>query len=509
MSWASNRQTTREEDKAYGLLGLFQVNMPLIYGEGSRAFRRLQEEILKNSQDLTIFAWSTSVQHSITSASTRYSEKIHSSATFANSLTAFRHREYRLKPFEPPFQKLSYSYRDRDNLKLGYDKLQGTSVSNIGISISLFMVPFAPGIFFVPLCYVSESASAKSTWLEGMLIEQTSTIGAYRRLCNGGKCLFPAPIDHTWGSVKTVMLKHGRIKHIPNANPRTYSFCVDQFSVLDTSGTTKTSAVIEVSRFSHNPKPAQEHHLRFDRREVPCGILAILQVDIPGSSSCCLLFGADSDLNIFCLATQGGVDNTQHEICGLLVAVPHLRRTFDIANNHEVLQLISSVQASESNKKAAVDADGVGLGVMSWTETRAVMELCGFGRVTIDRRPHNQWELGISVEAVRTPDIPSSVPKGLYTCHGPAKGEHWQKRRLGLLESQQREGSHNALVPSERPPAALLIRYHRVIPSLGLPLFHGLQAMFRYYWRWPNQPRQAWSDHGSDSESESEHELGI
>ncbi|KAJ9142072.1 HET-domain-containing protein [Pleurostoma richardsiae] len=58
MSWASSRQTTRVEDTAYCLLGLFRVNMPLLYGEGNRAFIRLQEEIIKTSTDLTIFAWS-------------------------------------------------------------------------------------------------------------------------------------------------------------------------------------------------------------------------------------------------------------------------------------------------------------------------------------------------------------------------------------------------------------------------------------------------------------------
>jgi hypothetical protein len=41
MSWASNRQTTRTEDMAYCLLGIFGINMPLLYGEGSRAFIRL------------------------------------------------------------------------------------------------------------------------------------------------------------------------------------------------------------------------------------------------------------------------------------------------------------------------------------------------------------------------------------------------------------------------------------------------------------------------------------
>jgi hypothetical protein len=58
MSWASRRKTTREEDIAYCLLGLFDVNMPLLYVEGRRrAFERLQEEILKRSTDQSCLAW--------------------------------------------------------------------------------------------------------------------------------------------------------------------------------------------------------------------------------------------------------------------------------------------------------------------------------------------------------------------------------------------------------------------------------------------------------------------
>jgi NACHT domain/Heterokaryon incompatibility protein (HET) len=46
MSWISTRQTTLQEDKAYSLLGIFGVYIPLRYGEGvSSAFKRLQEEI--------------------------------------------------------------------------------------------------------------------------------------------------------------------------------------------------------------------------------------------------------------------------------------------------------------------------------------------------------------------------------------------------------------------------------------------------------------------------------
>ena len=57
MSWASKRHTTRVEDAAYCLMGLFGVNMPLIYGEGDNAFMRLQLEILKVSTDHSLFAW--------------------------------------------------------------------------------------------------------------------------------------------------------------------------------------------------------------------------------------------------------------------------------------------------------------------------------------------------------------------------------------------------------------------------------------------------------------------
>ncbi|KAL2062120.1 hypothetical protein VTL71DRAFT_6386 [Oculimacula yallundae] len=57
MSWASHRKTTRVEDEAYCLMGLFNVNMPILYGEGSNAFIRLQEEIIKKSDDESIFAW--------------------------------------------------------------------------------------------------------------------------------------------------------------------------------------------------------------------------------------------------------------------------------------------------------------------------------------------------------------------------------------------------------------------------------------------------------------------
>ncbi|CAI6336663.1 unnamed protein product [Periconia digitata] len=58
LSWAAKRVATRTEDIAYSLLGVLQVNMPLLYGEGERAFARLQREILQKELDQSLFAWS-------------------------------------------------------------------------------------------------------------------------------------------------------------------------------------------------------------------------------------------------------------------------------------------------------------------------------------------------------------------------------------------------------------------------------------------------------------------
>ncbi|KAF5372196.1 hypothetical protein D9758_004918 [Tetrapyrgos nigripes] len=58
MSWAAFRETTRPEDQAYCLLGVFGVSMSPIYGEGGvKAFMRLQQEIIRISDDRSIFAW--------------------------------------------------------------------------------------------------------------------------------------------------------------------------------------------------------------------------------------------------------------------------------------------------------------------------------------------------------------------------------------------------------------------------------------------------------------------
>ncbi|KAI1174939.1 hypothetical protein F4777DRAFT_552485 [Nemania sp. FL0916] len=56
-SWAAERETTGVEDIAYCLFGISDVNIPTLYGEGAKVFRRLQEEIIKKTNDFSILAF--------------------------------------------------------------------------------------------------------------------------------------------------------------------------------------------------------------------------------------------------------------------------------------------------------------------------------------------------------------------------------------------------------------------------------------------------------------------
>lgn len=82
MSWAAGRRTSRSEDQAYCLLGLFDVNMPLLYGEGTGAFYRLQEAILAKGDDDSLFAWGSEAE--------THGQLMGQPSMFAESADAFR-----------------------------------------------------------------------------------------------------------------------------------------------------------------------------------------------------------------------------------------------------------------------------------------------------------------------------------------------------------------------------------------------------------------------------------
>lgn len=119
MSWAAKRTTTRSEDAAYCLLGIFDINMPLLYGEGAtKAFRRLQDEIIKSTDDESLYAWSYSRD---------VAEKRHFWGLLADSPAAFG------------------NYGDmipRRSRYLTRSSGRTVTVSNRGLLLDLFVTPF-------------------------------------------------------------------------------------------------------------------------------------------------------------------------------------------------------------------------------------------------------------------------------------------------------------------------------------------------------------------------------
>jgi hypothetical protein len=142
MSWIAGRKTTREEDIAYCLLGIFDINMPLLYGEGSNAFIRLQEEIMKQSTDHSLFSWQWP-QGSGSMAGRRHPN------LFAGSTKLFSNVNTKLLRSYHKFRGNNPAYKDEDE-----DDDEGEwednnpmstilSLTNFGLSINLELIPTA------------------------------------------------------------------------------------------------------------------------------------------------------------------------------------------------------------------------------------------------------------------------------------------------------------------------------------------------------------------------------
>ena len=140
MSWMSRRKTSRIEDMAYCMLGLFDVNMPLLYGEGRKSFMRLQLEILKKSDDESIFAWTTtaSMHLGMLATSPRY---------FAQSGDIFVHPDLRKKrlPYAMTNQGLEFQVPcRRDKIQSSVENLDPTD-DQISIALNCWRkVPKGP-----------------------------------------------------------------------------------------------------------------------------------------------------------------------------------------------------------------------------------------------------------------------------------------------------------------------------------------------------------------------------
>ncbi|KXH31275.1 heterokaryon incompatibility protein [Colletotrichum salicis] len=183
MSWLSCRKTTRKEDMAYCMLGIFDINMPLLYGEGAKAFARLQEEILKTSTDQSLFCWS-------------WTESDPGSwvSMLAPSPRNFRNGQ----DYHPAY--------DASSRPVPY------SMTNFGLSIQLTLIrPADIRIsnfgFRPPECIGILSASTKDGHLIGVPLESTGLVDTYRVVRD-----FPRLISLRWTTHDLGLLKTGSLK---------------------------------------------------------------------------------------------------------------------------------------------------------------------------------------------------------------------------------------------------------------------------------------------------------
>ncbi|KAI3327073.1 HET-domain-containing protein [Xylariaceae sp. AK1471] len=179
MSWAAHRETTRVEDRAYSLLGLFDVTMPFIYGEGEKAFIRLQQEIIRISDDHSIFVWS------LASLSNYPGLLAPSPDAFANSS--------RIEPRCLGRKQSSYT------------------MTNRGLSITLQLTPWAADTYLALLECVSPASALGPLCHVGIFLRRLRQDDQYARITlnsrhyhyfNGDKIFMKRPLQAVTINVK-------------------------------------------------------------------------------------------------------------------------------------------------------------------------------------------------------------------------------------------------------------------------------------------------------------------
>lgn len=154
MSWASNRKTTRREDEAYCIMGIFNVNMPLLYGEGEKAFLRLQEHILQKSDDHSLFAWTRqSALHNLEWRSLFAA----SPAEFLGAGGIVEYKRFRTKPYSITNQglRISLPFKEHPDSMIVvflncHDRNASQRVAPVGIYLESLSKYVLPGILEEP-----------------------------------------------------------------------------------------------------------------------------------------------------------------------------------------------------------------------------------------------------------------------------------------------------------------------------------------------------------------------
>ena len=151
MSWAANRTTERLEDRAYSLLGLFDVSLEMIYGELEKAFIRLQEKIIQQSADQSVFAWMIDAEKSDDNG-------------------------YGLLATSPS------RFHASGDVAKGIES-QEFSTTNLGLTISFMAVPYDIDTY---LAFLDCSLRTKPTQVYGIFLSRLKSNGQWARVSVNG-----------------------------------------------------------------------------------------------------------------------------------------------------------------------------------------------------------------------------------------------------------------------------------------------------------------------------------
>ena len=183
MSWAANRETSRVEDRAYSLLGIFDVTMPMMYGEGEKAFIRLQEEIIKSSDDHSIFAWSG------------------------------------IQPRHPGLLATSpEAFRDSSDIEVVRlrSARQPYSITNRGVSITLALTPWTVDSYLAVInCARTAGKAATDSPQMGIFLRRLYEDDQYARVAINGDELVENALPHDTGAAAETLLKTIHVRQIP------------------------------------------------------------------------------------------------------------------------------------------------------------------------------------------------------------------------------------------------------------------------------------------------------
>ncbi|KFY05904.1 hypothetical protein V492_08238, partial [Pseudogymnoascus sp. VKM F-4246] len=285
MSWASHRVTTRIEDTAYCLLGIFDVNMPMLYGEGKRAFLRLQEEIIKRSDDYTIFAWSIRLDDQ--------------PGLLADSPAAFAGCQH----------VQSITARKGNN---------PFTITNRGLSIKLMATPFAVDTYVVALNCVNgqlvTDGSPVDSYRLGIFLRRLDEDDQYARVNQSGNTVVQLKAS-AWDYEVLKRLNTKRPaqeieinvrQQVAKADENVYKDRINGFRIISEFLEPPTNGRDIVSAFNWHP----EDRIVEVMEPGDFGAMGFLDFGAEGRNFKCIRIGFDFDHNPVCfIATPKGFSN--------------------------------------------------------------------------------------------------------------------------------------------------------------------------------------------------------